>query len=624
MLTLLLALACVQSDAEIRRHLSERAAALERDFFPGVKSASDFEAQRPRLRDEYLYMLGLSPLPEKTPLKPVITGRLEFDAVTVEKLHFQSRPGLYVTANLYLPRPARGKYPAILYACGHSNQKRDGNKTAYQDHGLWFASHGYVCLVFDTLQLGEIAAIHHGTYREQRWGWHDRGYTSAGVECWNSIRAIDYLETRPEVDASRIGATGISGGGASTFWISAADERVKAAAPVSGMADLGYYVGKDGVNGHCDCMFLHNTHRWNWTGIAALVAPRPLLFVNSDADPIFPMDANERVINRLEALYSKFGAGDRVDAVVSVGGHAYRTDLRRAVFEFFNRAFKGDARPVTDPDAGLLPDGKRRIPARDLRVFPEDSDLPADQINTKIDESFVPARRPELPSAEGFESWRKGLLAELRRVSFGAWPNSPLPPAEGVTDGALSTEDGVEVRVRSRIGSGNGTRWLLVLDPGEKPEETPEWAKDLVGPDPVLLLAPRGGWTRKNPPNTVERSMALLGMTADSGRVWDVLSVARRAGPVRVAGRGASGVIGAYAALYEPSVVEVVAVDPPASHGDGPHFLNVLRVLDVPDALGMLAPRPLRLVGAKNPAFDRTAELYRIAGAADALRLVTK
>jgi dienelactone hydrolase len=620
MLLLLAALLSTQSDAAIREHLGKRAAELETSFFAEAKTAADVEKLRPRLREEYLHMLGLSPLPEKTPLKPVITGRLEFDAVTIEKLHFQSRPGLYVTANLYLPRPARGRYPAILYACGHYNQKRDGNKTACQDHGLWFAANGYVCLVFDTLQLGEIAAIHHGTYREQRWWWHDRGYTSAGVEAWNSIRGIDYLETRPEVDASRIGATGISGGGASTFWISAADERIKASAPVSGMADLGYYVGKDGVNGHCDCMFLYNTYRWNWTGIAALVAPRPLLFVNSDKDTIFPMDANERVINRLESLYAKFGAGDRVDAVVSVGGHAYRTDIRRAVFEFFNRVFKGDAKPVLDADAGLLPDGKYRIPFKDLRVFPEDSDIPADQINTRIDETFVPARRPQLPSAEGFEVWRKGLLDELSRVSFGAWPKPAPPPAQGVTDGAVSTEDGIEVRVRSFLGSGTGTRWLLVLDPAEKPDEVPAWAKELVGSDPVLLLAPRGGWTRKNPPNTVERSMALLGMTADSGRVWDVLSVARRSGPVRVAGRGAAGVIGVYAALYEPAIVEAAAVDPPASHRDGPHFLNVLRVLDVPDAFGLLAPRPLRLLGAKDAAFERTVEIYRVAGAADALR----
>ena len=118
-------------------------------------------------------MLGLSPLPERTPLHATITGTLAGDGFVVEMLHYQSRPGLYVTANLY--RPAQvgegDRLPAVLYVCGHSGRGRNGNKTAFQSHGIWFARHGYVCLVVDTLQLGEIAAIHHGTYREERWWW---------------------------------------------------------------------------------------------------------------------------------------------------------------------------------------------------------------------------------------------------------------------------------------------------------------------------------------------------------------------------------------------------------------------------------------------------------------------
>src|SRR5579863_5211293 len=353
--------------AEVHEYQAERARAIEKEFLQGVKTAADFERLRPRLRQEYLDMLGLWPLPEKTPLNPVVTGRLEEPGVTIEKLHFQSRPGLYVTADLYLPRPAQGPYPAVLYSCGHYNGGRDGNKSACSDHGLWFASHGYVCLVYDTLQLGEIAAIHHGTYRYGRWWWQSAGYTPAGVECWNAIRGIDYLQSRPEVDPSRIGATGISGGGAATFWISAADERIRISAPVSGMSDLTWYVGDSGVDGHCDCMFLCNTYRWHWTQIAALVCPRPLLFVNSDDDKIFPLPADERIINRLKRLYSKFGESDQVGAIVSVGGHAYRNDIRRAIFEFFNRHLKGDCRRVEDADMGLTPEGKVRIKPSDLR-----------------------------------------------------------------------------------------------------------------------------------------------------------------------------------------------------------------------------------------------------------------
>jgi dienelactone hydrolase len=611
-------------DAAIRAYLKGKAAELERDFFPQIKKAEEFEKLRPRLVQEYFEMLGLWPLPERTPLAAAVTGRIEGEGFTVEKLHYQSRPGLYVTANLYLPRPAEGRHPAILYLCGHSGRGRDGNKTAFQDHGIWFATHGYVCLVLDTLQLGEVAGIHHGTYRFERWWWPSLGYTPAGVECWNAVRGLDYLAGRPEVDAERIGATGISGGGAATFWVSAADDRVKVAVPVSGMADLGFYVGEDGVNGHCDCMFLVNSARWNWSAIAALVCPRPMLFANSDADGIFPMSANERVINRLERLYAHFGAGDRVEAVVSVGGHDYRTDLRRSIFEFFNRHLKGDARRVEDADAGLGADGKpSRIPSGQLRVFPEDKDLPADALNGRIDETFTAAAKVEPPGEGQFEAWRKGLVDRLRAASFAAWPEAPARAAASpaAAEGRLATEPGIEAAWR-RLGGKQGERpWLIVLEEGEAPGELPAWARPLVGEAPALLVAPRGGWTRKNPPNTVERSMALLGTTADAGRVFDVIATARSlGGPWTVAGRRQAGILGAYAALYEPSLERVVLVEPPASHRrtgpeGAPTFLGVLRVLDIPEALACLAPRPLSLVGAKEPAaFDRTAEIYKGAG----------
>ncbi len=613
-------------DKAIRRYLAARAADLEREFLPEVKSAADFDRLRPELRRQYLYMLGLDPLPERTPLKPVVTGRIEGDGFAVEKVHFQSRPGLYVTANLYLPRSATGRHPAILYSCGHyGRQGRHGNKTAAdcQAHGIWFATHGYVCLAVDTLQLGEIAATHHGTYRYERWWWHAAGYTPAGVECWNAVRAIDYLQTRPEVDPDRIGATGISGGGAATFWIAAADERVKVAVPVSGMADLTFYVGEDGVNGHCDCMFLHNQARWNWTGIAALVCPRPMLFANSDSDRIFPMSANDRVIARLERLYSHFGAGDLVDATVSVGGHDYRTDLRRAIYGFFNRHLKSDAGRVEDADQGYGPEGKPRLAPEELRVFPRDADLPSDEVNTRIDESFVAPARPAPPEPAAFEAWRGDLLGRLRKASFNAWPSAfpSTPIALGSAPRRFRelTEDGIEIPLAWLPGRGDD-RWLIVLNQDEDAASLPAWAAGVVKGAPALLLKPRGGWTRRNPPNTVERSMALLGATVDGGRVWDAVNIVRRTGRWRAAGRGEAGVLAAYAALYAPEIEAVAAVEPPASHRAGPSFLNVLRVLDIPEALGCLAPRALEITGA-SPAFERTAALYRAAGAGDRLQL---
>lgn len=627
-------------DEAIQRWLAKEARRLETRFADDLQSREHFDQQRPQWRAEYLDMLGLSPLPERTPLQATITGRLEQPDYVVECLHYQSRPGLYVTANLYRPKesPRGAKLPAILYVCGHSHRGRDGNKTAFQSHGIWFARHGYVCLVVDTLQLGEIAAIHHGTYREQRWWWHSRGYTSAGVECWNGVRGIDYLVSRDDVDPKRIGVTGISGGGAATFWVAAADERVAAAAAVSGMADLESYVGNRVINGHCDCMFLHNTFQWPWTRIAALIAPRPLLFVNSDNDAIFPMDANERITNRLERVYSLFGAGDKFDTLVSIGGHAYREDIRRGVYQFLNLHLKHDGRPVTDSEVDLV-SGDRRdamhpIPPERLRAFPTDADIPADQLNTKIDESFVPRGEPALPTAGEFPAWKDALLAELKRVSFRALP-AVVPaatPLGDLTDRLLEqhpfeTEPGIVVETEWRIprtGVEKTIHLVVELDAAQ-------WQRGFANADAVVRLKPRGAglskWTQKNPPNYVERSLVLLGQTADTGRVQDVLAMAQYLrtrfpdAKIVLHGSGPAAVIAAYAAVLDPQIDEVVLMSPPATHqsSEAPQFLNVLRVADIPVMLGLLAPRPLSITTDQSDAFGPTHAIYGAAGAPPAL-----
>jgi dienelactone hydrolase len=622
-------------DAMIDGYLAQETARLSGRFLDGAKTLEEWQAKRPRLRQEYFYMLGLSPMPEKTPLSATVTGRLERGDVVIEKVHFQSRPGLYVTGNLYRPSKVASKLPAILYVCGHSARGRDGNKTAYQEHGMWFASNGYVCLIIDSLQLGEIPGIHHGTYRFGRWWWQARGYTPAGVECWNGIRAIDYLVSRPEVDPQRIGVTGISGGGAATTWISAADERVKCSVPVSGMSDLESYVGHKVINGHCDCMFLVNTYQWEWTTILALIAPRPLLFCNSDHDTIFPMDGNQRVIARLRKLYQMYGKPEQVDAHVSPGGHAYRPDLRIAIFRWINKHLKGKTGNVRDVDFKPIPD-------HELRVFAADKDIPKDAINGKIDETFVPLADVKLPQPGHFEAWKKIMLAELSAKSFRTIseqiPATRSSLMDEVQSGWISTEQGIKVRLDAFPNKPKDSKHLawFVL----RPEDTDKgliasWMHPFTT-DASISFVPRGylpTWTTKSPPNYVARAHALLGKTVDEGRVADIVTTLRRwkmeamkefkaggpAAPIRLVGRGQTGILAAYAALFEPAVGEVVVVDPPSSHREGPNFLNVLRILDIPEALGMLAPRRLTLVNARDRAFDKTAQIYKLAGAEDRL-----
>ncbi|MBL6832531.1 MAG: acetylxylan esterase, partial [Pirellulales bacterium] len=280
----------VAADRSLARFLDRETRQLQEACLSDVHSIADWDAERPRAHAQLLEMFGLDAAaltPATTDeLAAVVTGRLTFEGegssggCVVEKLHYQSRPGLYVTANLYLPRDASPEKPCpgVLYLCGHGRVVEDGvslgNKVHYQHHGAWLAEHGYAVLMIDTLQLGEIEGVHHGTYREGRWWWPSRGYTPAGVEALNGLRGVDYLCSRPEVDAQRIGVTGRSGGGAGSWWAAALDPRVKVAVPVAGITDLQDHVVEGCVSGHCDCMFVVNTYRWDYPKVAALSYPR--------------------------------------------------------------------------------------------------------------------------------------------------------------------------------------------------------------------------------------------------------------------------------------------------------------------------------------------------------------
>lgn len=641
----------------IEKYLAAEADKLSQKFLDGAKTIDEWKKKRPRLHQEYLDMLGLWPLPEKTPLKATVTGTLESQGAIIEKVHFQSKPGLYVTANFYRPKDARARngkrLPTILYVCGHAGRGRDGNKSAYQDHGLWFANNGYNCLILDTLQLGEIPGIHHGTYgirnpKEKdkeaptRFWWHSAGYTPAGVECWNGIRALDYLQSRDDVDPGRIGVTGISGGGATTFWIAAADERIKVAVPVSGMSDLDCYVKQKIINGHCDCMFLYNTYQWDWTTIAALVAPRPMLFVNSDNDPIFPMDGNRRISEKLRKIYDIYGKAEHFDDYVSEGGHDYRKGIRIAVFRFMNKHLKGE------PSADVQDANFEKIPGRELRVFPEDTDIPKDAINGKIDETFVPKAKVALPEKGKFAEWKKRLLSEVRSKSFLDIPQ-PIPAAKKTGDigseksMTLETEVGISVLMAPPALSPNWNEKISVdikvFVPCNLEQMKPRYQSywEELGKVGQVALFPRGSmlnsvnepfvWSENSPPNYVRRSHLLLGKTVDQRRVLDIAVACRslaerseKGKKLEVIGFRESGILAAYAALFEPSIKEVVIIDPPKSHMEGPHFLGILRVLDIPEALGLLAPTPLTIIGGQDRAFDRTEEIYRLAGAADKLK----
>jgi dienelactone hydrolase len=385
------------ADAQLRKYFLSETTILSERCLADIRTLDDWTAQRSEFRRQYQEMLGLFPYPERTDLKPVITGKLDHEEFTVEKLHFQALPGLYCTANLFLPKNSPQPAPTILYECGHwrlvTNGLSYGNKAAavYQGDGAWFARNGYVCLVLDTVLAGEVQGIHTGTRDKGLWWWNSRGYTPAGVEAWFGIRALDYLSTRPEVDTNRFGITGHSGGGAYSWAVTALDDRIKAAAPLAGMADLHAHVVEGIMDSHCDCNFPINYYRWDFPQIAALAAPRPLLIGGTDRDGLFNLENTLRIHDKVRRLYQLHKANDKLGLILAPGGHDETPELQLAVLRWFNRHLKGEEKPI---EMAV----KKFFTPEQLRVFAE---LPTDAINTNIADTFVPV-------------WSAGLLT--RRV----------------------------------------------------------------------------------------------------------------------------------------------------------------------------------------------------------------
>ncbi|WP_395732765.1 alpha/beta hydrolase family protein [Prosthecobacter sp.] len=643
-----------------------------------ITTAADWEAKAPEYRRQLFEMLGLDPLPEKTPLNATKTGEFKGDGYIVEKMHFQSMPGLYVTANLYLPEKMDKPLPTILYVCGHAVVVKDGvslgNKAGYEHHGVWYARHGYACMIIDTVQLGEIRGEHHGTYSKGRWWWFSRGYTPAGLEAWSCIRALDYLETRKEVDKTRFGVTGRSGGGAYSWWITALDERIQASAPTAGVTDMQNQVIDGCVEGHCDCMFFVNTYRWNFERMVALAAPRPLLIVNTDKDSIFPIDGVFRIYQNVRKLYSLLGKEGNIGLQVAEGPHKDLQPLNMGAFHWFERFLKG-------ADTMAVIDGaKKTIEPASLRVFT--AGLPKDEINTKADETFVPMAKAPSP-ATNTADWSKQSdtwMQDLKNKVFNGWPKdiasvNPQKESSAEVDGIRMTaydfDSQSPFRLRLYVVHRDGLRAedldlvaLNVLDEpgwdefcatyhsrfGKLIEVFPGAPKDDAAFEQekkmftnfkwgMAYICPRGvgptAWTGSAKAQTQRlRRFYLLGQTLDGMRVWDIrrtLQTIRAIPgfgetPLWIQAHRDMAVDALYASLFEDNIKRLDLHDLPLTHngtvavaGDpqavGPAMLNVLKYLDIPQATAMAAMRSKVVVYAPDKsAWDYPATLTKNLG----------
>jgi len=643
----------------IREYLSREAQRITSRPLSDYKDAVAWRRLVSERRRQFLEMMGLEALPSRQhrdPPKATITGVVERPQYRIEKLYYESWPRLYVTANLYVPNRLSGPAPAVLYVCGHSPNQ----KVHYQAHPRRFAELGFICLIVETVQLGEAKGYHHGPYYEGWFHWYSRGYTPAGIELLNGIRGLDLLESRSDVDAKRLGVTGISGGGATTWWVAAADQRIQAAAPVCGTATLASHIEDLTVDGHCDCMWWINTYRWDLADVGGLIAPRPLLIASSDHDDIFTIASIRKVHTQLKPIFQTLGAAENLRLVVTPGGHGYHRLSRTAIFSWFVRHLQG--KEVPPEQVGDIDEFSEKQEAEEtLRVFVNGS--PPENRTPHIHEDFfVPPESPRIMDRGALDQARRDVIAALKKKTFGAFPPSS-PPLDVEVEYEFQN-DGSKLK-GSRFAFYSDGGWRLegrltmpgsVLQPMpavvalRSPDEkrdgtggaTEEFLGDMRVPWAKVIVGPRGtgetAWGEELQWH-LRRAAVWTGRTLASMRVYDTLRAleAARSLPlidarrVALAARGEMAAVALYAALLDGRVTSLILEAPPATQnapsqrdGRGPalEMLNCLCIADLPQVAGLLFPAELVFVRDCPSTYDWAEELYRRLGAPEKFQRV--
>lgn len=414
---------------------------------------------------------AMGAFPAKTPLNPVITGRLKRDDFTVEKLYFESLPGYYVTAALFIPTKYKGKKPAILYCCGHSI---DGFRSeTYQRSIMNFVKKGFVVLAFDPVGQGERVQYFDAngkpllgdpTHEHSYPGTQSfiSGLPPANYFVWDGIRAIDYLVSRKEVDPQRIGVTGRSGGGTQTAYIAAMDNRVTAAAPECYTTTYNRLLRTEGPQDAEQILMHFLAEGLDMNDLIEARAPKATMIVSTTRD-YFSIQGAREVFNEAQAIYKAFGKSENLLMSEDDAGHASTLKNREAVTAFFQKHLDNpgdpkeqDVEPFDAKDLWVTPTGQFQQFILSETLF---------SLNKKYTETLLNNLQEKQKDYSGYINGMRNKVIEMTGYK------APASVKEFIFSGRL-WRDGYAIERYLVKGSGNYYIPLLRLCPKAESKET--------------------------------------------------------------------------------------------------------------------------------------------------------
>lgn len=603
------------------RFIQAQAAALRaNDGAP--TTLQEWTAQKATLRKELLKAWGGFP-ENPAPLQPRILGKLDRDGYVIERLIFQTFPGVWMTANAYVPKQ-QGRLPAILMVHGHwRGAKQD---PVVQARCIGAAKLGFFVLVVDAFGAGERATgralgEYHGDMTAAT--LLPTGLPLSGVQVYENMRAVDYLQQRPEVNPEKIGITGASGGGNQSMYAGAWDERFDGVAPVCSVGNYQAYLGA----ACCMCEVVPGALRFTeeW-GVLGMVAPRGLLVVNATRDARqFSVEEAKKSLGLAKPIFELLDQPRNLRHTTFESGHDYSQPMREAVYGWMALHLKGEGDGTPIPEPATKPEDPES-----LRCFPGDS-RPDDWITLP---KFAAAEGRRLllrhtddsngsDDAGSLQAARRKKLESLEALLGGF----PKPGELGVTvrrsedstrDLTFSPEPGITLTARHFVGK-NPARLLVVVDFEADAKEFAE-AGNVVRMDlrATGALARPGDKIGRAPDHTTAQWGLWIGRPLLGQWVWDlrrlldaIQEVDGTLPPeITMLGNGPGGVVALAAAAFDPRITRVATVGLLASlvtevpyEGQrlGIIVPGMLRDLgDISHLAALVAPRPLFIEGGVN------------------------
>lgn len=602
-----------------QKHFDER-----REVVAALKTPEDVRRRQEMLRTKFLESIG--PMPEKTPLNAKIVGTLKGDGFRVEKVIYESRPNHHITASLYLPE-GKGPFPAVLLPCGHSSNGKASD--AYQRSAILLAKNGIAAMSFDPIGQGERRQLLTDDNKPgipSMTGEHTLigiggwlvGQGTASYRIWDGIRSLDYLASRPEIDATKLGVTGNSGGGTMSAYLMALDDRVAVAAPscyITSLERLFATIGpQDAEQNIVGQVAFGLEHADYFT----MRAPKPTMLAAATQD-FFDIKGSHTTFAEAKKLFALLGQEEKVGFHEYNDKHGLSKPRREATVSWLKRWLLNSTEPAVEEGITTFKDADLRC-TRSGQVLTDFKGISSFQINARYADQAKPAREAfvKMPAERQAEIIRKTLRIPAANPTV----EKVEQPAAGFVEFRTKGDMPVVGRIVSPAGTASvkdllqkkdlGQIAIICANSGVDEKVSAEASSQAKTSGAVLELRLRGLTGKGGDDNNAMLALHLDRPLAGQ-RVTDLLSALSQlegtARPkVHLVGQGTAVPAVLHAAALSKNVdsVELVGgvvswenvVQTPKSVGQlGNVVPGVLQAYDLPHLAATLAPRPLTLRG---------------------------